>query len=724
MKSFIFSPLRRLAAVLAAMACIQSLADGKAVDWGSAQRVADGLELVRLSRSEPRLIKALAMRVDLSTKSFFFTGNGRDAQWGKPMPYYTNLVIRTRRVTAEEFLMNARAPVELGGRGLDMVAAFNTALWTPCPEPTPTLYAQPHGLNISDGIVVSPTPTNGVKGLFVIWKNGSMDILPTPLPQARIDDVWIAHSGWAIVLKDGKPMFARKDGAVHPRTVLGLSRDRRWFYVLAVEGRREGISLGADYRDLADMMMSLGASDAINMDGGGSTELVRWDDASKRQITCFTQETPPRRDALFIGICRKAAAPVRTVPLEGARLFEAAIDGDRSRSAGLYHHYEFDDVCDTPPPSGYRPFYISHYGRHGSRYQIDESHQRPFAVLESAEKAGALRTPGKELLRRLRPVIDVHKGMFESLSERGAQEHARLARRMHGRFPSVFAGKGRIRCQASVKHRCLSSMANFACALKGEAPQLDFEFMTGERYMEVVARRAPGNQSDDRGGYKKQFDRLKEDLLGKYVAPERLMNLLFKGSPAVREIVGDPRLFAAELFELASAFQPLERELDGLDIYEFFTRDEILSFARFWDCRYYLGMGNSVEFGDMMIAFAERLARDIAERADEAARRGGICADLRFGHDSGLFPLVGLLGVEGAGERVPAAESWKFCQMWRQMPMAANLQMVFYRNDAGDCLVKVLYNEREVRLKGLLPAAGPYYRWSDLRKRLMKEPKA
>ena len=54
------------------------------------------------------------------------------------------------------------------------------------------------------------------------------------------------------------------------------------------------------------------------------------------------------------------------------------------------------------------------------------------------------------------------------------------------------------------------------------------------------------------------------------------------------------------------------------------------------------------------------------------------------------------------------------------MPMAANLQMVFYRDKAGDVLVKVLYNEREMRINGLSPVQWPYYRWWDLKERMMK----
>lgn len=51
------------------------------------------------------------------------------------------------------------------------------------------------------------------------------------------------------------------------------------------------------------------------------------------------------------------------------------------------------------------------------------------------------------------------------------------------------------------------------------------------------------------------------------------------------------------------------------------------------------------------------------------------------------------------------------------IPMAGNLQLVFYRNPAepDDLLVKALINEREVTMPGT-PVSGPYYRWSGLRK--------
>lgn len=51
-------------------------------------------------------------------------------------------------------------------------------------------------------------------------------------------------------------------------------------------------------------------------------------------------------------------------------------------------------------------------------------------------------------------------------------------------------------------------------------------------------------------------------------------------------------------------------------------------------------------------------------------------------------------------------------QVHRVSPMAANVQFVFFRNPAGDVLVRILHNERDA---GLPLGGGPYYRWETFR---------
>ena len=66
------------------------------------------------------------------------------------------------------------------------------------------------------------------------------------------------------------PRFSR---ARHPRSALGISRDSTMLYLVTVDGRQHA-SVGMTLEELADVMISLGAFEAMNFDGGGSTALV------------------------------------------------------------------------------------------------------------------------------------------------------------------------------------------------------------------------------------------------------------------------------------------------------------------------------------------------------------------------------------------------------------------------------------------------------------------
>lgn len=242
------------------------------IDWESAPAVQKGVRLVHIERTEPRLMKAYMMRIDLKTPGLRFTGTRRDADWGRPMPDYTNGIIRTRRVTTERFLLAERKA------GRDMIVAFNSAGWSPWCSPFNHIYGDPGGICITDGIVVSdaPRPKNH---LFVAWKDGTCEIRDG-IPEDRRADAQVAYRGFDIIMKGGKESMEPSRNtakALHPRTAYGLSADGRWLYVLAVDGRQEGWSLGADYHDLVEFMRDAGASDAINMDGGGSTTMIYWD---------------------------------------------------------------------------------------------------------------------------------------------------------------------------------------------------------------------------------------------------------------------------------------------------------------------------------------------------------------------------------------------------------------------------------------------------------------
>jgi hypothetical protein len=89
--------------------------------------------------------------------------------------------------------------------------------------------------------------------------------------------------GWPRILRDGENVagesatvegtLSRNAEARHPRTAVGFSRDSSTLLVVTVDGRSEN-SGGMTLIELANVMRELGAWQAMNFDGGGSTAMV------------------------------------------------------------------------------------------------------------------------------------------------------------------------------------------------------------------------------------------------------------------------------------------------------------------------------------------------------------------------------------------------------------------------------------------------------------------
>ena len=100
---------------------------------------------------------------------------------------------------------------------------------------------------------------------------------PIPFRLERTDDI---TNGVARLIKSGKIDItweqekASKSFAEmrHPRTAVAKLKDGK-FLMITVDGRQPGVSVGMTLQELADYILSLGATDAINLDGGGSTTM-------------------------------------------------------------------------------------------------------------------------------------------------------------------------------------------------------------------------------------------------------------------------------------------------------------------------------------------------------------------------------------------------------------------------------------------------------------------
>ena len=79
----------------------------------------------------------------------------------------------------------------------------------------------------------------------------------------------------------------------HPRCALGLNEDE--LLAVCCDGRRTGVDAGLDLAELARLMVSLGATDAINLDGGGSATLVHRGHLLNRPYSSVDQPGPESR---------------------------------------------------------------------------------------------------------------------------------------------------------------------------------------------------------------------------------------------------------------------------------------------------------------------------------------------------------------------------------------------------------------------------------------------
>lgn len=399
--------------------------------------------------------------------------------------------------------------------------------------------------------------------------------------------------------------------------------------------------------------------------------------------------------------------------LARAQVTMQKISEDRMRAAGIHMPYKFCGSVMTPAPEGYEAFYISHLGRHGSRYNTNSRElENLVKPLRKCDSAGILNDSGKELLRRLELLYQESLGRFGALSDRGAREHRQIADRMYRRYPEVFSDPQRknVDATSSTSLRCVLSMANFAEALVKDDTTLTVSFSSDDRTKKYLMKNTGiGDIEDARREIMSPIRRAEFN-------PDRFFEAIATDQDKLREIIRDRRHFCKDLYVAGGIVSCVDLE-DRADLYEFFTDEELYILAMLDSDDFYGDHANSKEFGKTRVAMADEVVEDIIIRADEAI--GGDsskAADIRFSHDWMISPLLALIGIEGMYDSYSFTEAGEHWMTSDYIPMAANLQLVFFRSDdSNEVLVKVLHNEKEVMLPGLKSHSGPYYRWSDMK---------
>ena len=374
----------------------------------------------------------------------------------------------------------------------------------------------------------------------------------------------------------------------------------------------------------------------------------------------------------------------------------------------------------TPAPVGKHPFYISHYGRHGSRYINKRSgYDIPYKMMVQAGAVNELTAIGRRVLKEMNLILEDSEGRWGDLTALGRIQHVNIGRRMVSRFQEVFDDSVRVAARSTVVPRCIMSMESALIGILRQKSTIDFTIDASQStqwYMNHQDRLLCRNMLTPEA--QKAYDAYIASRMGN----SRLMELLFKNPDIVKELV-DESFFNYYLMKMGlfqqNVYQNKESYLTSL-----FTTDDLYRMWQIDNALWYLQYGFCPLNGGDYPYSQRHLLRQIIADADSCIRLKHPGAQLRFGHDTVLLPLVCLIGINGFDLQTTNLDEIERRGWWCSsvFPMGANVQFIFYRSNPRDrdVLFKVLLNEQEATLP-IHTDCAPYYRWKDFRRYCLRK---
>ena len=365
---------------------------------------------------------------------------------------------------------------------------------------------------------------------------------------------------------------------------------------------------------------------------------------------------------------------------------------------------------DTKAPRGYKPFYFSYYGRHGSRHLTGDVSfiSNYVCMLDSLNAEGTLTDDGRELLKQLRRLEEEHTGNSGILTATGFNEERAISARLHKRFHKVFRQNSRkkVIVRTSPSLRSAMTGTSFIMELVRHNPKLEFDVKGGPRY--YFTKWDPNPELDA------TEIRVLDSMIKVTFDTAAFCRRFFLDEPGLRKVLAGKSIGKAqyEIMHILSIGLCISPDADSFGL---FSPEELFDYAVVQNARTASWFIHSKETGFYRDTNAGApLINDIVCRAQEAIEGNGICADLRFGHDSGVAPAFSFLQIDGYDNPgASLADTWKTWPAYKHVTMACNLSVILYRNRKGDILVKILENERETTIPAVSPFSGPYYKWKD-----------
>ena len=375
------------------------------------------------------------------------------------------------------------------------------------------------------------------------------------------------------------------------------------------------------------------------------------------------------------------------------------------KAYGTDYPYQSQPTNLTKAPKGYKPFYISHYGRHGSRYYWNAFlYNHLDSVLTIAHDNHQLTAAGEAFYEKFTAAKEELKTGVSELSDLGWEQHQGIARTMYNRFPEVFKKGGNVLAISSLTGRCVISMSAFCQELVQCNPKIEIREQSSRFTLDGVVptdRQNPARRTWPKS--KPRYEQNRDQFKGENSLREKVIPRVFTSTEG---LPGNINRLGEDLINLYTSLPNIGHE--GM-MGNIITDEEL---ARQWETS---NLGTySWLFPDQndMIPILE----DIIKKADAVfSGSSDHIADLRFGHDTCLGPLTILMGINGADKDPLDPYEVKNCYQSWETCKASNFQLIFYRSKKNpDILVKCMLNGAEASLP--VPTTQyPYYKWSDFK---------
>ena len=228
------------------------------------------------------------------------------------------------------------------------------------------------------------------------------------------------------------------------------------------------------------------------------------------------------------------------------------------------NHLDYDNYPATAPltpaPKGYVPFFMNHYGRHGSRWLLnDNEYSRSINILKRAAEQGKLTATGSETLAKLERFYPCTIKRLGDLTTVGERQHHGIGRRMVEHFPEIFKSKNvPIDAKSTVVIRCILSMEAECEELAAANPSARFHNDVSEAFQYYLNAPRPENIRESN---RKQGD-IARRYRNRLTHPERLMSVLFNDQQWVQDSI-DAGGFMRQFFAIANNMQSHDTDIES-----------------------------------------------------------------------------------------------------------------------------------------------------------------